>query len=63
MNYLVYTKAAPHSPWRFTGIVESNREIADRVWTDITRKLKYHNYKLEWTTGYTPIDRSNEPTK
>lgn len=57
LNYRVLVKAAPHSPWRFTGVVESNKEVADRVWSDIVRRLNYHAYKLEWTTGFIPIER------
>lgn len=58
LRYHVWTKAAPHSPWRFTGIVESDRDLAHRLWTDIIRRLGYHAYELRWATFGTAIDRS-----
>lgn len=58
INYMVYTKAAAHSPWRFTGVVESNKETADKVWPNIIKQLRYHAYKLEYCTSRTCIERS-----
>lgn len=57
INYMVYTKAAAHSPWRFTGVVESNKETADKVWPNIIKRLRYHAYKLEYCTGRICIER------
>jgi hypothetical protein len=50
VNYRVYVKATPASPWRFTGVIESSKDVADKVWSDIVKKLRYHSYKLEWCT-------------
>lgn len=50
VNYRVYVKATPASPWRFTGVIESSKDVADKVWSDIIKKLRYHAYKLEWCT-------------
>lgn len=46
-NYRVYTKAHESSPWKDTGIIESNRDLANAVWSDICRKLGRHSFKLE----------------
>jgi hypothetical protein len=56
INYQVWTKAAPHPPWRFTGIVESTKN--DKLWADIIRRLRYHAYELRWCTYGVAIDRS-----
>lgn len=57
MNWRVYVKAAPSSPWRFTGVIESNRDTANQVWSDITRRLRYHAFKLEYCTYGVTIKR------
>lgn len=57
VNYRVYTKAAPHSPWRFTGVIESNKATADAVWPAIIKRLRYHAYKLEVCTYGVCIER------
>ena len=46
-TYRVYVKETPGSSWRFTGVIESSKDVADRVWADIVRRLRYHAYKLE----------------
>jgi hypothetical protein len=58
INYRVYAKAAAHSPWHDTGIIESDREVANKVWTDIIKSLRYHAFKLEWCTYGVAIERS-----
>ena len=46
-NYRVYVKTHESSPWRDTGIIESNRDLANAVWFDICRKFGRHSFKLE----------------
>jgi hypothetical protein len=48
MYWRVYTKVAAHSPWKDTGVVESNREAALKVWTTVVHNLKHHAFKLEY---------------
>ena len=43
----VYIKTDASSPWRDTGIIESNREAASSAWAAICRKLRRHSFKLE----------------
>lgn len=57
MNYRVYLKAGPNSRWYFSGVVESSRDVANHVWPDIIKRLRYHSYKLEWTDSCIPIER------
>jgi hypothetical protein len=56
--YMVYVKAAAHSPWRYTGVVESNKETAEKIWPDIIKRLRYHAYRLEYCTNRICIERS-----
>lgn len=57
VNYRVYVKASATSQWRFSGVVESNKAVADRVWSGIIKRLRYHAYKLEPCTYGVCIDR------
>lgn len=57
LNYRVEVKAAPHSPWTFTGVIESDRELAMKVWTDIVRRLQYHSFRLYACTYGVAIER------
>jgi hypothetical protein len=47
MKWRVYWKAAENSPWRFTGIIESDKERAIAFWSQHIAKIKYHAFKLE----------------
>lgn len=58
-NYRVYVKATIKSPWRDTGIVESDKATARTVWDEIIRKSRHHAFKLEPIVYGTPIDRSS----
>jgi len=58
INYRVEVKAAAHSPWTFTGIIESDRELALKVWSSIITRLGYHDFKLYPCTYGVAIDRS-----
>jgi hypothetical protein len=44
--YLVFVKPSADARWRDTGVIETNRDTADRVWPGIVRRLRYVNYKL-----------------
>jgi spore coat protein U-like protein len=57
INYRVYTRATATSPWRDTGIIESDRDTAHAVWAGIIRRLRYHSYKLFAITYGVPIER------
>ena len=57
MNYRVYIKASAQSPWKFSGTVESNKQVANKIWPDIIKRLRYHAYKLEYCTGWIAIER------
>jgi hypothetical protein len=58
INWKVYTKASESSPWKFTGIIESNKSAAEKRWPNIIKNLGYHSFKLEWTQGGIPINWS-----
>jgi hypothetical protein len=58
INYRVHTRATATSPWRDTGIIESDRNTANAVWTDIIRRLQYHSFKLHAITYGIAIERS-----
>ena len=60
INYRVESKASANSPWRFTGIIESNKEIAAPIWDGIIAKLRYHSYRFVAITYGIPIDRSRK---
>ncbi len=60
INYRVETRVAAHSPWRFTGIIESDKALAVKVWTEITRKLRHHAFRLIPITYGIPINRDKE---
>lgn len=58
LNWAVYTKVAEHSPWKFTGVIESDRANAHKRWSDIIRKLRHHSYRLEpVAAGRIPLER------
>lgn len=57
LHWRVYIKASVHSPWRFTGIIESDKAKAVYYWAKRIKDLKYFAYKLEWTTSGIPIHR------
>ena len=57
LNWRVYTKTTSYSPWVQTGIIESNKELAEKIWLDIIKRLQYHSFKLEPITYGIPIDR------
>lgn len=56
-NWRVETKVTPRSPWVFTGIIESNKEVADEVWPDIIKRLQHHAYRLFECSYGVPIER------
>lgn len=58
--YAVWLKASPKSGWHFSGVVESDKEVANRVWTEIVRDLGYYDYELRYATYGVCIDRSRE---
>ena len=58
LNWRVYTKATSNSPWVQTGVIKSNKELAEKLWAEIIQKIQYHSFKLEWITYGIPIDRS-----
>jgi hypothetical protein len=60
LNYRVYVKPTSSASWRDTGIIESNKELAQEVWVGIVKRLRYHSFKLETIGDGTPIDRSGE---
>lgn len=47
MFWRVYTKVARTSPWKDTGIVESNKLVALAVWPSILARLGHYEFKLE----------------
>mgnify|MGYP003388688252 CR=1 FL=1 len=57
INYCVFVKASATSPWKYTGIIESSKATADSVWPDTITRLRYHSYKLEWSTYGIAIER------
>jgi hypothetical protein len=57
LTYRVWVKATDRSPWRDTGIVESNKSVAERVWASIVRDLRYHAFKLEYQSYGVAIER------
>lgn len=57
-NYRVYTKPTKIAPWKDTGIIESNREVADKVWADIIKNLSYHSFRLFPITYGVAIERA-----
>jgi|GEM_PF-3876895 len=56
-NYRVELKASPSSPWHFSGVIESNRELAHKVWAEIVKNLRYHDYRLVPIAYGVPIER------
>ena len=40
-----------------TLIIESNKDLAQTVWADIIKRLRYHSYKLELITYGVAVQR------
>lgn len=57
INYRVYMKPTAHTPWHDTGIIESNKEAAEKVWAGIVKSLRYYAFKLEAITYGIAIQR------
>ena len=51
INYRVYTKTSKSSPWKDTGIIESNREAAKKYWKELIDKLGHYDFKFEYCMG------------
>lgn len=56
-TYHVFVQTAPGSPWRDTGVIESNLATANKAWSSIIQRLERHAYKLvlvQRETGFEP---------
>jgi hypothetical protein len=47
IKWRVYWKASENSPWRFTGVIESDKQKANEFWASHIAKIKYHSFKIE----------------
>jgi len=57
IKWRVYYKVAPDSSWKFTGVIERDRETAHKVWSSFVERNHWHAYKLEYCTYGVTIER------
>lgn len=57
LHYRVYWKASAASPWVFTGVIEGDREKANKWWSAHIACINYHAFKLEYCTYGAAINR------